>query len=224
MKVWKLVSGILSIVFSVFIIAQIMLMGLPLYVLNGLFIAGLMLAAGIVSIVFWKKQSRGCDIALIVLFFVAVLLGACKYIDLNIWATWCLACGIVTFVRFVRETKPKEVKEEPKTEEVKAEPKAEEPKGEIKECPESFFGYELPGRCGDMTKEEIEANKDIFLSKAKKEESAPKEEQEEPAPEKPTKKPRKRAKKKDTESKTEELPVEDSKETSKDAESDWTSL
>lgn len=111
MKIWKLVSGIISIVFSVFIIAQIMIMGLPLYVLNGLFIAGLMLAAGIVSVVFWRKKSRGCDITLLILFFLAVFLGSGKYIDLIIWAIWCLACGVVTFVRFIRDTKPIPVSE-----------------------------------------------------------------------------------------------------------------
>lgn len=58
MKVWKLVSSIISIVFSMFIIAQI------------------------------------------------VFLGACKYIYLNIWAIWCFACGVVTFIRFVKDADP----------------------------------------------------------------------------------------------------------------------
>lgn len=64
MKIWKLVSGILSIILSVFVLFQSMLVGTANTMSAngevggsaGLFVSILMLAGGIVSIVVRKSQ------------------------------------------------------------------------------------------------------------------------------------------------------------------------
>ena len=58
----------------------------------GVMIAILMLAGGIVSIASRKSSGKGGNIALIILFGLAALLGYAghgNYSDLVIWSTWC---------------------------------------------------------------------------------------------------------------------------------------
>lgn len=105
MKIWKLVSGILSIVLSVFVLFQSSIAGLSNSLQAngevggsaGLIVAILLLTGGIVSICV-RKGSKGGSIALIVIFILAALLGytgAGSYSDLKVWATWCLICAIM---------------------------------------------------------------------------------------------------------------------------------
>lgn len=116
MKTWKLVSGILSIVFCVMVLFQSCAAGVSNTLSEngemggsaGLLVAILMLAGGIVSIVTRKSEKKGGSIALIVLFGLAALFGftmAGGYKDLNIWAGWCVINAILAIVSIVKASK-----------------------------------------------------------------------------------------------------------------------
>ena len=101
MKTWKLVSGIISIVLSVFVVFQSMMAGLVNALEKsgqssgsaGLIVSICMLCGGIISIVSRKNNSRGTNITLIILFGLATLTGfvpAQNYSDLYIWSSWYL--------------------------------------------------------------------------------------------------------------------------------------
>lgn len=101
MKTWKLVSGIISIVLSVFVVFQSMIAGLANALEEsgqvsgsaGLVISICMLCGGIVSIVSRKNNSKGTNIALIILFGLATLTGfvlAGNYSDLYILVSMVL--------------------------------------------------------------------------------------------------------------------------------------
>lgn len=114
MTTWKLVSGILSIVLSIFVMFQSSAAGL-LNALDGskessgtagLFVAFLMIAGGIVSIAVRKKISNGGNIALIVIFGLAALIGfvsaAGKFKDLYFWASWCLLLAVLAIICIIK--------------------------------------------------------------------------------------------------------------------------
>lgn len=93
MKTWKLVSGIISTVLSVFVVFQSMMAGLANALEEsgqssgsaGLIVSICMLCGGIVSIVYRKNNSKGTNIALIILFGLATFTGfvlAGNYSDL----------------------------------------------------------------------------------------------------------------------------------------------
>lgn len=93
MKTWKLVSGIISTVLSVFVVFQSMMAGLANALEEsgqssgsaGLVVSICMLCGGIVSIVSRKNNSKGTNIALIILFGLATFTGfvlAGNYSDL----------------------------------------------------------------------------------------------------------------------------------------------
>lgn len=95
MKTWKLVSGIISIILSVFVVFQSMMAGLANALEEsgqvsgsaGLVVSICMLCGGIVSIVSRKNNSKGTNIALLILFSLATLTGfvlAENYSDLYI--------------------------------------------------------------------------------------------------------------------------------------------
>ena len=107
MKTWKLVSGIISIVLSVFVVFQSMIAGLANALEEsgqvsgsaGLVVSMCMLCGGIVSIVSRKNNSKGTNIAL--LFSLATLTGfvlAGNYSDLYIWSAWCLINAVLAFI------------------------------------------------------------------------------------------------------------------------------
>jgi len=105
MKIWKLVSGILSIVMFIVIIIQ----SLATHVLNvmeenakdtsaggGILVAFALLVAGITSACVWKYKGRGADIALIILFGLAALFGFNNlgtFGDLVVWSSWAALCA-----------------------------------------------------------------------------------------------------------------------------------
>jgi Ca2+/Na+ antiporter len=100
MKIWKLVSGILSIVLFVFVAFQSCAAGLANSLSEngevsgsaGIIVAFFMLAGGIVSIVTRNSEKKGGNIALIILFGLAALVGAAahgSFSDLAVWAGWC---------------------------------------------------------------------------------------------------------------------------------------
>lgn len=93
MKTWKLVSGIISTVLSVFVVFQSMMAGLANALEEsgqssgsaGLVVSICMLCGGIVSIVSRKNNSKGTNIALIIMFGLATFTGfvlAGNYSDL----------------------------------------------------------------------------------------------------------------------------------------------
>ena len=119
MRIWKLISGIISIVLSVFVVFQSGIAGLSNALEEngesggsaGLFLAILMLTGGIVSIALHNKQGKGPNIALIVLYGIAAALGfgfAGSYSDLRIWAGWCLICALLALVSMFIKKKTSE--------------------------------------------------------------------------------------------------------------------
>lgn len=106
MKIWKLVSGILSIVLFALVAFQSCAAGLSNSLSEngeisgsaGFIVAVLMLVGGIVSIVTRKSEKKGGNIALIILFGLAALLGASahgSFTDLMVWAGWCAICAVL---------------------------------------------------------------------------------------------------------------------------------
>ena len=117
MKTWKLVSGILSIIFFVLVSFQSCAAGIGNALSDngemsgsaGLLVAVMMLAGGIVSIA-TRKGGKGGNIALIVLYGLAALTGfsmAGSYTDLNVWAFWCLVCAVLAIISLVKGNKAK---------------------------------------------------------------------------------------------------------------------
>ena len=113
MKVWKLVSGILSMLLFVVVMFQSCAAG----VVNaleenggssgsfGVFVAIFLLAGGIVSVATRKSEGNGGNIALIVLYGLAAMMGFIgygNYSDLVIWSFWCLICAVLAIVALVK--------------------------------------------------------------------------------------------------------------------------
>lgn len=116
MKTWKLVSGILSIIIFLIVEFQSCAAG----AVNALednggisgsvgFLCGiLILAGGIVSIAVRKSKGKGGNIALIVLFGLAALIGFAgygNYSDLMIWSAWALINAVLAIVSIVLNKK-----------------------------------------------------------------------------------------------------------------------
>lgn len=109
MKTWKLVSGILSIILFAFVSFQSCAAGLGNTLADngevsgsaGFIVAIMLLAGGIVSVVTRNSNSKGGNIALIVLFGIGTIIGflcAGSFGDLNIWAGWCLINSILAII------------------------------------------------------------------------------------------------------------------------------
>ncbi|MCI9466001.1 MAG: hypothetical protein HFE99_02645 [Ruminiclostridium sp.] len=112
MKVWKLVSGILSIVLSVFVVLQSGAAGMvnamegngEVSGTAGILVAVMLLVGGIVSIAS-RKGGKGGNIAVLILYGLGTLVGftmAGSYSDLRIWAGWCLICALLAVVALVK--------------------------------------------------------------------------------------------------------------------------
>ncbi len=116
MKTWKLVSGILSMILFVLVAFQSCAAGM-LNTLEdnggtsgsvGIIVAILMLTGGIVSVATRKSQGKGGNIALIILFGLAALMGFVgygNYSDLVIWAFWCLINAVFAVVAMIKNKK-----------------------------------------------------------------------------------------------------------------------
>ena len=114
MKTWKLVSGILSTVLFLVVMFQSCAAGLVDAIEGqggtsggaGMITGILMLAGGIVSIATRKAVGKGGDIALIVLYGLAALVGFVGfgiYADLVVWSVWCLVCATLAFVSILKK-------------------------------------------------------------------------------------------------------------------------
>lgn len=117
MKTWKLVSGILSIVLFIFVAFQSCAAGVYNSLSEnaevsgsaGLILSVCMLTSGIVSIC-TRKGGKGGNIALILFYGFAALIGfanAGSFADLNIWAGWCAICAFMAFVGLFAKKKEK---------------------------------------------------------------------------------------------------------------------
>lgn len=113
MRTWKLVAGILSIVLFFVVALQSCAAG----VVNameanggssgsiGVVVALLMLTGGIVSIATRNAIGNGGNVALIILFALAAIIGFAgygNYSDLVIWSFWCLLNAILALFAFVK--------------------------------------------------------------------------------------------------------------------------
>ena len=118
MKIWKLVSGILSIVLSLFIIFQSMIAGLANTLEEngevggsaGIIVAILLLTIGVISIVVRNSTGKGGNIAIIVLAALATITGfggAGSYSDLKVWAGWCLIILVMAVISLFTNKKGK---------------------------------------------------------------------------------------------------------------------
>lgn len=117
MKIWKLVSGILSIVLFALVSFQSCAAGLSNALEEngeisgsaGIIVAVLLLVGGIVSIVTRNNSGKGGNIALIIIFGLAALIGFAghgSYSDLTIWAGWCLINAVMALVCLLRGGRP----------------------------------------------------------------------------------------------------------------------
>ena len=113
MKVWKLVSGILSIILFALVAFQSCAAGVSNALEEngessgsaGLIVAVLLLAGGIVSIATKKSTGKGAGIALIIIFGLAALIGFAghgSYGDLVIWSVWCLINAVLALVGIIK--------------------------------------------------------------------------------------------------------------------------
>ena len=116
MKTWKLVSGILSIILFAIVSLQSCAAGVSnaleangeISGTMGIMVAALMLAGGIVSISTRKSEGKGGNIAPIVLFGLAALIGFTghgSYSDLAVWSAWCLINAVLALVSLIRAGK-----------------------------------------------------------------------------------------------------------------------
>jgi uncharacterized membrane protein len=119
MKTWKMVSGILSLVFSAIVLYQSWAASIldrladAFLDINsnsgavGYLVAVFMIAGGIVSIVTRRGRKSG-DITLAILYGLAALVGYTSfgvYKDLVFWSTWCLICAILAVISLVKGKK-----------------------------------------------------------------------------------------------------------------------
>lgn len=120
MKTWKLVSGILSIVLFLVVTLQSCAAGVSNMLAEngevggsaGVLLAIFMLAGGIVSIVTRNAKGKGGNIALIVLFGLAFLVGffnAGSYSDLKIWSFWCLINAILAVAAMLKKNSSEQI-------------------------------------------------------------------------------------------------------------------
>ncbi|MBR1505076.1 MAG: zinc ribbon domain-containing protein [Prevotella sp.] len=117
MKIWRLVSGILSMVLFLVITFQSCAVGVVNAVednkddtsgAGGILVAFGLLVAGIVATALWKKKNKGGDIALIVLYGLTALMGFANqgtFGDLVVWSSWALICAIMAAIALVLNSK-----------------------------------------------------------------------------------------------------------------------
>lgn len=112
MKIWKLVSGILSCVLFILVMFQSCAAGVVNTLEDngevsgsaGFLVAIFMLAGGIVSIASRKSAKKGGNVALIILFVLAALIGFANYgtySDLVVWSFWCLINAVLAIVALI---------------------------------------------------------------------------------------------------------------------------
>jgi len=113
LSVWKLVSGIISVVMSAFIVYQSRLASLLATIQNtgdksgsvGMIVAILILAGGIISIV-TRYKGGGANVPIILIFAFAgayAITNHGEFLDLIVWGAWCFVCAIMAIISLVAE-------------------------------------------------------------------------------------------------------------------------
>ncbi len=113
MRTWKLVSGILSIIFCLAVLIQSCAAGMGNILQEngevggsaGFIVAIMFLAGGIVSIASRNSVGKGGNIAIIVLYGLGALIGfllAGSFSNLIFWAFWCLICAVLAIVAIIK--------------------------------------------------------------------------------------------------------------------------
>mgnify|MGYP001459457200 CR=1 FL=1 len=103
MKVWKVVSGIISIVLFVIGIIQVCAFG-PVSGM-AIFVTIMLVAAGVVSIFLRKSRFVG-NIILIILYALGAIFGFLvhgTFMDFLIWAIWSVVCVILSIISMVSD-------------------------------------------------------------------------------------------------------------------------
>lgn len=115
MRTWKLVSGILCMVFFILVAFQSCAAGMynslsensEISGSAGILVAVLMLTSGIIS-VSTRNGGKGGNRAIIIISGLAALIGwgnAGHFTDLKLWAAWCAICAIVALIAAFRTPK-----------------------------------------------------------------------------------------------------------------------
>ena len=123
MKVWKLVSGIISIASVLIILVQSCATGIVNSMEGnsdvggtaGIIVAILMLTLGIVSIVTRKSLGKGGNVAIIILSLLIAFFGfgnAEVYTDLMIWSGWAIICAVLALISILINKEKKTTKTE----------------------------------------------------------------------------------------------------------------
>lgn len=117
MKVWRLVSGILSMVSFMIVTIQSCATGIVNVMddntsdksdTGGFFVAFGLLSAGIVATIFWRKENKGGDIAIIILYGLTAIIGFTNqgtFSDLVFWSSWSLICAIMAAITLILHLK-----------------------------------------------------------------------------------------------------------------------
>ena len=114
MKTWKLVSGIISIVLSIFVLFQSCAAGIGNAMADngevsgsaGVMVAIAMIVFGIISIVIRKSSKKSGHIAVIVIAAIGAIMGfanAGSYTDLYIWSAWCVICAVMSVISMIKK-------------------------------------------------------------------------------------------------------------------------
>ena len=123
MKVWKLVSGIISIASVLIILVQSCATGIVNSMEGnsdvggtaGIIVAILMLTLGIVSIVTRKSLGKGGNVAIIILSLLIAFFGfgnAEVYTDLMVWSGWAIICAVLALISILINKEKKTTKTE----------------------------------------------------------------------------------------------------------------
>ena len=118
MRTTKLITGIICMVLTAFVLFQSCAAGLGNALSQngevsgtaGALLAFFMLAGGIIQVATRNSTGKGGSIAAFIVFALAAVIGfanAGSYSDLNIWATWCLILGIINLICVIK-SQPKE--------------------------------------------------------------------------------------------------------------------
>ncbi|MCD7928452.1 MAG: zinc-ribbon domain-containing protein [Oscillospiraceae bacterium] len=115
MPIWKLTSGIISIVLAAVVLFQSCgvavvetIDGEGSDAVSGIFVMIFMLTAGIISLAVRKSTNKKSNLSIIIRDGLAAVIGFSAvgiYEDLAIWAGWCTVCAVMAFICFLRKSK-----------------------------------------------------------------------------------------------------------------------
>ena len=115
LQIWKIISGILSIIFTVIILFQSCAANVAETIMDnggtsgaaGVIVAILTLVTGLTSIV--ARKSKGGNIAIMILAGIGAIIGFTNigiYKDLIIWSIWLVVLFVMAFIALITYNKP----------------------------------------------------------------------------------------------------------------------